>query len=152
LESEKVIKTTKAVMIVNLAVGIALVVLSLVLTGLKIEFLSNQRAIVGISFIPFGIALASFLSLYFMRRDPKGPLVTYERDERIQAIRYETDSKAFRVLRWALMLFYFGYTFIVPNDIFEAPGWWVTLGFFFMSFMLPGILFKVALGKEQKDE
>ena len=152
MNSEKVIKTTKAVMIFNLFVGIALIVLSLILRGLDMELISNQKAIVGVSFIPLGIALASFLTLTFMKKDPKGPLVVYEQDERIRTLRMESDSKAFRALRWALTLVYFGYTFMVPEDIFEAPGWWITLAFFFMSFMLPGILFKIAYGKEQQEE
>ena len=152
MNSERVIKTTKAVMIINLCVGMSLICVNLLLKGLDIEFLSNPRAIVGISFIPFGIALASLFTLTMMKRNPSGSLVIYEQDERIRNIRNETDSKAFRILRWALMLVYFGYTFLVPEDIFEAPGWWITLAFFFMSYMLPGILFKIAYGKEQKEE
>ena len=80
------------------------------------------------------------------------PVIVSENDERLIAIRNEADSITFNILQWALMLTFFGYTFMVPNDIFETPLWWVIFSFYFMSYMLQGIILSIFYRKNDKTD
>ena len=77
------------------------------------------------------------------------PVIISENDERLVAAKNEADAITFQVLRWALMLVFFGYTFMVPADIFEAPAWWIIFGLYFIAVMLQGIILSIFQRKEK---
>jgi hypothetical protein len=141
-------------MYANLIAGILLITAGILLNILNSPLIENKKAIIGLSFIPLGTSLYSWLNIYFIKKFPKGmkPVIVSENDERLVAIRNEADAITFQVLRWALMLVFFGYTFMVPKDIFETPSWWIIFGFYFMSYMLQGVLLNIYYGKNRKND
>lgn len=152
-------KMTKIKIAANLVVGLALVAVGIYLRVTGSNIVENSRAIIGLALIPLGIALYLWLSLVFAKKYPKNMKKVHimENDERLRAINHRADSTTFRILRWALMLLYYGYTFLTPDDIFESAGWWIVLGFFMVSYLLQGILVKVysdreAVGAEEDEE
>ena len=135
----------------NLVVGLALVGVGVYLRVAGSNIIENSRAVIGLSLIPLGIALYLGLSLVFEKKYPKNmnKIHIMETDERLRAINHQADSTTFRVLRWALMLLYYGYTFLTPDDIFESLAWWIVLGFFMLSYLMQGILVKVYSDREK---
>lgn len=135
----------------NLIVGLLLAGTGIVLEITKSSMVENNKGFVALSFIPLALGLYSLCTLILMKKYPKKmkSVITEENDERLISIKNEADAITFRVLQWALMLVYFGYTFMMPKDIFEAPAWWITLAFFFSSFILQGILLSVFQRKEK---
>lgn len=67
-------------------------------------------------------------------------VIVDENDERLVSLRNEADAKAFRIFQWVLLMAYFGYTLIVPTDIFESVGWWLTMVLLFTSYALQAVL------------
>lgn len=128
-----------------------LILLAAALVANVFDLFDNTRAIVALSFIPFGVAIAIAFNLYLIKKHPRkmNALIISETDERLKAIKNESDSITFRILRWALLFFYLAYTFIVPEDIFEAPGWWIVLAFLLVSYVLQEILFKIMQDKDK---
>ena len=141
-------------MYANLIIGLLLVTAGILLNVLNSPLIENKKALIGLSFIPFGTALYSWLNLLFIKKFPKDmkKVLISENDERLVAMRNEADSVTFQVLRWALALVFFGYTFIVPKDIFESPAWWIVFGFLFLSYMLQAILLAIFMKKTEKKE
>lgn len=139
-------------MYVNLIVGILLIIVGILLNVLNSPLIENKKAIIVLSFIPFGISLYSWINLFFTKKFPKDmkPVIVSENDERLIAIRNEVDAVTFQVLQWALMLVFFGYTFMVPKNIFETPSWWIIFGFYLMSYMLQGIILSIYYRKSNK--
>lgn len=129
----------------NLGVGLALIAAGIILRVTDSNIIENTKAVIGLSLIPLGIALYLWLSLIFAKKYPKNmnQMNIMENDERLRAIGYRADSTAFRILRWALMLLYYGYTFMSPDDVFETASWWIVLVFFMLSYLLQGILVKI---------
>ncbi|MTI94659.1 MAG: hypothetical protein FH749_04100 [Firmicutes bacterium] len=142
---EKYVRTKRLHLAANLLVGMALLA-----GGLLLDLVDNSRALIGLSLIPFGYALGLLINLILIKRNPQGmnPLIIAENDERVMSVRNEADSVTFRGLRWALTLVFLGYTFLVPGDIFEAVGWWITFGFLFAAYMVQGIVFALNYGKQ----
>ena len=56
----------------------------------------------------------------------------------------------FGFIKWALLLIFFGYTFIVPADIFETAAWWIVFGLFFVSNVLSPVILSVYLRNDNK--
>lgn len=150
---ERYTHTKRTLVIANLAVGLALLLTGILLKKYDINVVQNPKAVIGLSFIPLGIALSAFINIIFVKRYPKAmnAVIISENDERLTAIRNEADSKTFRILRWALLFVFFGYTFSVPTDVFEAPGWWTVFAFLFLSYVLPAIFFRIGYGKNNDD-
>jgi hypothetical protein len=141
-------------MYANLIAGALLVIAGILLNVLNIPLIENKKAIIGLSLIPFGISFYSWLNLFLSNKYPKDmkPVIISENDERLIAIRNEADSITFQILQWALMLTFFGYTFIVPKDIFETLSWWIIFGFYLMSIMLQGIILSIYYRKNNKTD
>lgn len=144
-------KMTKIKIVANLVVGLVLVAVGIYLRVTGSDIIENSKAIIGLSFIPLSIALYLGLSLVYAKKYPKNmnKIHIMETDERLRAINHQADSTTFRVLRWALMLLYYGYTFLTPDDIFESLAWWIVLGFFMLSYLMQGILVKVYSDREK---
>lgn len=67
-------------------------------------------------------------------------IIISENDERLVALKNQADANAFRILQGILFFSYLGYTFMVPEDVFEAVGWWLITFALLASFVLQGIL------------
>ncbi len=134
-------KQKKLVLLGNAAVG-ALLIGAGLFTGIK--------GITALAFIPLAMAGFSGVLLVMLKKYPRKmlPMVISETDERIKAVKNHSDSITLRLLRWALTLVFLGYTFLVPDDIFVSPMWWITFVFFFLSHMLQAFLFKHLYGSK----
>ena len=159
MELNKHVKKTKTYLALSLAAGVVMLAAGILFETLGVHLLDNNKAIIGVSFIPLGLALAFGLNLTMAKRNPKGmrSIMAAETDERLAALRHQADSITFRALRWALALLFCGYTFAYPAEVFESAGWWIVFGFFFAAFMLQGVLLAVLMGRggeaaQERDE
>lgn len=154
MNTEKLIKETKAVMIGTLVLGLVLLAAGIGFDLLDIHIINNNKAIVGLSLIPLSIAFVSYLKLRRIRKSPQKMRETLvnESDERLVSLRNEVDAKAFRITQGALFFAYMGYTLMGPEDIFESPGWWILLGLLVVSFLSQGVIHASALKKESSEE
>ncbi len=134
MSAKKIVKETKLTISVSLLVSMVLFVTWFIFEIREISFINN-KALLALSLIPFSAALASFLKLMKIKKDPK--VLVSETDERLVAEKNEADAKALKLLQGVLFLSYLGYTFILPEDIFNSIGWWMTLGILLLSLFTP---------------
>ncbi len=150
----KIVKEARVIMIVGLVIGFLLLGLGIVFNILDVGFIENKRALIGLSFIPFSIAIIYFIKLSGIRKTPdkmKNIIIT-ENDERLVALKNEADAVAFKIVQGAIFLSYMGYTLLVPEDIFESVGWWILMGLLFIAFMSQGILAARAMKNPKSEE
>lgn len=142
MNTEKIVWESKVIMLTTLIIGIALLAVGIIFSLMDIKLITNNRAIVGLSFIPLGVALVYFIKLTKIKKSPQNMrnLIINEVDERLVSIKNEADAKAFKIIQGAIFLTYMGYTLIVPEDIFESVGWWILMSLLFISFISQGIL------------
>ena len=155
MNTEKIAKESKVIMIAALIIGIVLFVVGTIFGLMEANIVSNNKAFIGLSFIPLSVALIYYVKLSKIKKSPQEmrSIIVYENDERLVALKNEVDAKAFKVLQGALFYAYMGYTLIVPDDIFESVGWWILLVLLFISFISKGIFFKIIMGKDvSKDD
>lgn len=105
---KKVIKETKMIMLGTLAIGLILLAIGIGFSLLDISLIKNNRAIVGLSFIPLSIAFVYFLKLTRIIKSPHKmrEILINENDERMVALKNEADAKAFRIIQSTLFLTY----------------------------------------------
>ncbi len=141
MNTEKVIKETKLIMLVMLAIGLILLATGIVFSLLDSPIIKNNRAIVGLSFIPLAVAFIYYLKFTLIKDSPlkMKKILVNETDERLVALKNEADAKTFRIIQGILFLTYMGYTLMVPEDIFEATGWWILLVLLFLSFVIQAV-------------
>jgi hypothetical protein len=157
MNTDKIIKESKTIMLVTLTVGIILFAMGILFTVLNVNITSNSnlvtinRAFTGLSFIPLSIALMYYLKLLKIRKSPDKMrnIIINENDERLVALKNEAEAKAFKIIQGALFLTYLGYTFMVPSDIFESVGWWILLGLMLLSIAAQAILLNKVMRKEK---
>lgn len=144
MNGEKSIKEAKTVMNMGLGVGMFLFGTGVLFILLDIDYISNKKALIGVSFLPLSVALASFLKIIWIKRWPQKMknIIISENDERLVALKNEADAKAFKVLQGTIFMAYMGYTFMVPADVFETIGWWILLTLFMITFIAQGVLTK----------
>jgi len=155
MDTEKIIKEAKTMMIVSLVIGWALLAVGLVFGLIDISPIPNSNAIVGLSLIPFGVAFTYYLKIKQIKLSPQKMrhIIIGENDERLVAQKNEADAKAFKIIQGALFLAYMGYTLIVPGDVFETVGWWILLSLLMISFLAQVIMSKIIMGQENaKDD
>ncbi|MDI9395752.1 MAG: hypothetical protein QM426_10250 [Euryarchaeota archaeon] len=142
MNTEKIIQETKVIMIVTLVIGLFLLATGIIFDFLDIHIIKNNRAIVGLSFIPLSITLVYYLKLMRIKKTPQKmrEILVNENDERLVALKNEVDAKAFRIVQGALFLAFMGYTLMVPEDIFESLGWCILLVLLFVSFISQGVI------------
>lgn len=133
MNAEKIVKETKWTILVSLLVSMALLVTWFIFEISDIPF--TNKSLLALSLISSSTALASFLKLLKIKKDPN--VMVSETDERLVAEKNEADSKALKLLQGVLFLSYLGYTFIIPEDIFKSTGWWITLGILLLSLFAP---------------
>jgi hypothetical protein len=154
MNTEKMMKESKVIFLISLTVGSVLLLTGIVLLQLGAELTPNDKAFIGLSFIPFGLSFSYFIKYSRIRKSPQSIRKTMlpEIDERLVSIRNEADAKALKVMQGVMFLTYMGYTLIVPGDVFESPAWWILLALLFLSFLSQGILQKIVAGKDRSLE
>lgn len=154
MNTEKILKEAKAVMLTCLAIGIILLAAGVTFKTAHLNIISNNNALIGLSFIPLSLAFIYYYKIAMIRKNPQKmrEIILNENDERLVALKNEADAKAFKIVQGTIFLAYSGYTFIVPADIFESPGWWILLGLLFLSFLAQGILGKVIMSPNSSED
>lgn len=139
---EKTVKKSTMIMLVSLIIGIVLLATGILLELMDIKLLPNNKAIVALSFTPLVVAVISYVKLRTIKKNPQKMknIIISENDERLVALKNQADANAFRILQGILFFSYLGYTFMVPEDVFEAVGWWLITFALLASFVLQGIL------------
>ena len=105
MSAKKIVKETKLTISVSLLVSMALFVTWFIFEIREISFINN-KALLALSLIPFSAALASFLKLMKIKKDPK--VLVSETDERLVAEKNEADAKALKLLQEGFVLIVFG--------------------------------------------
>lgn len=151
MDTEKIIRDSKVIMIVTVVIGVMLLAAGASFSFMNINIISNNRAIIGLSFIPFGVAFAYYFKIRSIKKSPQKmrSIIISESDERLISLRNEADAKAFKITQGALFLAYMGYTLLFPEDIFEAFGWWLMLIVMFVSFFAKAMMSMLIMSKEQ---
>lgn len=155
MDTEKIVKESQIIMFVTLTVGLALFAAGIIFTLMDINLIQNNKALIGLSFLPLSVACIYFVKSLRIRKSPQKmqSIIINEVDERLVTLKNEADAKAFKIVKGALFLAYMGYTLMVPEDIFESVGWWILLILFFVTFMSQGILqYFVMRGDKKVDE
>lgn len=154
MNTKKVMKESKVIMIVTLAIGLIILAIGIVFSLLDVTLIKNNKAIIGLSFIPLSVAFVYYLKLTGIKKSPHKmrEIIVNESDERLVALKNEVDAKAFRIIQGALFLTYMGYTLMVPEDIFESVGWWILLVLLFVSFISQGIIHTKVMRKDNSDD
>lgn len=151
MDTKKIVKEAKEIIVVTFVVGITLLLVGIVFTLLDIKLLANNKALIGLSFLPLSVTAIYYFKLRKINKAPQKMrnIIINENDERLLALRNAADAKAFKILQGALFLTYMGYTLMVPADIFESVGWWIILILLFIAFFSQGILQSIVLSKEK---
>lgn len=154
METNKLLKKTRFYLAASLIAGFLLLATGMLFEAFDIHIIQNNKAIIGVSFIPLGLAFAFGLNINMMKKNPRGmrPILIAELDERVTALKHQADSITFRVLRWALALMFLGYTFAFPAEVFESAGWWITFSFFFLAFFVQAVVLKYLMNREKPVE
>jgi len=142
MHTEKIVKEARAIMVVSIIVGVVLLGAGIVFGIMDVGFISNKRALIGLSFIPLSVAFVYYLKLSRIKKSPQKMknIIISESDERLVALKNEADAKAFKIIQGAIFLSYMGYTLMVPEDILESVGWWILMVLLFITFMSQAIL------------
>ncbi len=151
MNTEKIIKEARIIMVTCLIIGLLLLVLGIGFNSMEVSFISNKKAIIGLSFMPLSVALIYYLKISSIKKTPDKMknLIINENDERIAALKNEAAAKAFKIVQGAVFLSYFGYTLMVPEDIFESVGWWILMGLLFITFVSHGLLLASAMKRAE---
>jgi len=154
MNTEKIVRDARMIMIVCIIVGATLLGLGIVISYLNVSLISYQKGLVGLSFIPFSVAFVYYLKLSRIKKAPHKikDIIVNESDERLVALRSEADAKAFKIIQGVLFLSYMGYTLMVPEDIFESVGWWILMVLLFITFISQGVLYRVQNNANKSDK
>lgn len=154
MNTEKIVKESRVIMIVTLIIGITLLAIGIIFGLMDINLISNNKAIIGLSFIPLSVAFVYYFKLSGIKKAPHKMrnIIINENDERLVALKNEVDAKALKILQGALFFTYMGYTLMVPEDIFESVGWWILMILLFISFISQGILYMKVMKDNCKDD
>lgn len=149
MNTEKIIKETKVIILVTFAIGLIMMIIGIIFSLLDINLINNNKAIVGLSFIPLSLAFTYYIKLKLIIKTPNKmkKIIINENDERIVASKNKADARAFRIIQSILFLSYMGYTLIIPEDIFKSIGWWILLALLLISFGLQSIFYSLEMKK-----
>ncbi|MGE5450188.1 MAG: hypothetical protein ACM3PA_02275 [Methanomassiliicoccales archaeon] len=138
----------------NLILGALLLVCGIVFTIQDINLLPNNKALIGISFIPLAMAFSQWLNIFMIKKYPQemSPSIIASHDERLVLIRNAAEAQTQRIIRWLLNLVFIGYTLMVPAHIFETVSWWAVVFFWALSYALPVLFLQLGNRKEGNDE
>lgn len=153
MNTEKIIKEARIIVITCSVIGVLLIVLFAFLSISDIFIISNKKALVGLSLTPFSMALIYYLKISTIKRSPekvKNIIIT-ENDERISTLKNEAAAISFKIIQGAIFLSYMGYTLLVPEDIFESVGWWILLALFLLAFISHGVISMKLMANNAKE-
>ncbi|OPX87100.1 MAG: hypothetical protein A4E53_02630 [Pelotomaculum sp. PtaB.Bin104] len=71
MNTEKTIRESNSKMMIALTIGIVLLASGVVLGLLDLKLVPNNKAIVGLSLIPLGVALANYLKIRSIKKPPQ---------------------------------------------------------------------------------
>lgn len=154
MNTQKIVKEARLIMTVGIIFGVVLLGLGIVFGIMDVSFISNKRALIGLSLLPFSVAFVYYLKLTGIKKAPEKMrnIIINENDERLVALKNEADSKAFKITQAAIFLSYMGYTLMVPEDIFESVGWWLLIILLFITFISQGLLAAYAMKRPKSEE
>ena len=154
MNTEKILKESKLIMMVTFVVGVLLLATGIAFTLLDVTLIKNNRALIGLSLIPLSVGFMYYYKYTQIKQSPSKmkEIIINENDERIVNLRNEADAKAFMIVKGVIFLAYMGYTLMVPEDIFEAVGWWLLLVILFVTFMSQGLIAAMAMWKNKSNE
>ena len=154
MDTSKIIRESKTMMMVSLVVGVIILVAGIAFSMMGNGLTSNPKAIVGLSFIPFGAAFTYYMKMVSIQKAPQKmrDVIIQENDERLHALKNEADAKALRIVQGLLFLTYTGYTLMVPGDIFEAVGWWLVMILMFAAFIAQGVMNWIIVGTDSVED
>ena len=154
MNTEKILKESKLIMMVTFVVGVLLLATGIAFTLLDVTLIKNNRALIGLSLIPLSVGFMYYYKYTQIKKSPSKmkEIIINENDERIVNLRNEADAKAFMIVKGVIFLAYMGYTLMVPEDIFEAVGWWLLLVILFVTFMSQGLIAAMAMWKNKSNE
>ena len=142
MNTEKIVKEARIIMISGLIVGAVLLGLGIAFSVMDVSFISNKKALIGLSFMPFAVAVIYYLKLSGIKKTPQKMknIIISENDERLVALKNEADAKAFKIVQATIFLSYMGYTLMVPEDIFESVGWWILMVLTLVAISVQGFM------------
>ena len=154
MNTQKIVKEAKIIMTIGIIFGAVLLGLGIVFSIMDVSFISNKRALIGLSLLPFSVAFVYYLKLTGIKKTPEKMknIIINENDERLVALKNEADAKAFKIVQAAIFLSYMGYTLMVPEDIFESVGWWLLIILLFITFISQGLLAAFAMKRPKSEE
>ena len=142
MNTEKIVKEARAIMIICIAIGLVLLIAGVVFSIIDVNLISNKKALIGLSFIPLSVAFVYYSKLSKIKKAPHKMknIIINESDERLVALKNEADAKSFKLIQGSIFLSYMAYTLMVPEDIFESIGWWILLALLFITFISQTVL------------
>jgi vacuolar-type H+-ATPase subunit I/STV1 len=154
MNTEKIIKEAKLIMVICLTVGLVLLVAGIIVSFVDVSFITNPKAVIGLSIIPLSGALVYYLKLTNIKKSPQKMknIIISESDERLVALKNEADAKAFKLVQAVIFLGYMAYTLMVPEDIFESVGWWIIMVILMVTFIAQGVLRTRIYSKKDSEE
>ena len=154
MNTEKILKESRLIMIVTFVVGVLLLATGIAFSLLDVTLIKNNRALIGLSLIPLSVGFMYYYKYTQIKKSPNKmkEIIISENDERIVTLKNEADAKAFMIVKGVIFLAYMGYTLMVPEDIFEAVGWWILLVILFVTFMAQGLITALAMWKNKSNE
>jgi hypothetical protein len=154
MNTEKILKESKMIMMVTFVVGFLLLATGIAFTLLDVTLIENNRALIGLSLIPLSVGFMYFYKYTQIKKSPSKmkEIIISENDERIVNLKNEADAKAFMIVKGVIFITYMGYTLMVPEDIFEAVGWWILLVILIVTFMAQGLITAMAMWKNKSNE
>ena len=146
MNTQNLIKKSKLIIKANLIVGTLLFIIGILMILFNINVVPNNKAIIGISFIPFAVAFSKWINLVFINKYPEemAPSIVSENDERLVAERNLAEATTNRIFRWLLLLVFMGYTLVVPSDVFKTIGWWIVFALLCFSHLIPLVMLKLS--------
>lgn len=133
MDVEALLKRERMFAVVSLVLGIAILGV-----GLLFNPHGYHKAMEAISIVLFAMAFASLVKIRALKRGGAVPVAEY--DERIVAARNQADAVSLEVVRRVLFVAYLFYTFVSPQDIFQALSWWILLSVSMLSLLLPPLV------------
>jgi len=145
LNKKRFVAQTKNILLINLGVGLLMMATGIILTLIGSSAVNN-KAVIGLSFIPLALAFSQGIYLVMVHKYPQDirPLIVSQNDERLIAQRNAAEAGAFKILRWLLYIIFMGYTLIIPSAVFASTGWWIVLILTALSIFLPLIIMKTS--------
>lgn len=154
MNTEKILKESKVIMLVTFVVGFILLATGIGFTLLDVKLIENNRALIGLSLIPLSVGFMYYYKYTQIKKSPNKmkEIIINENDERIVNLKNAADAKAFMIVKGVIFLVYMGYTLMVPEDIFEAVGWWILLVILFVTFMAQGLITAMSMWINKSNE